>query len=495
MSGIRFQVAFDDVIADTEVPEDCTIADLAIFIGDDCLTLHQTEGRRVRLGPKTYSNTVRGPIAGLVDWLIDNWSSILWETQTPFKRNGTHRMYKLTPPLPGIKEVEKEWEGYIDSSDVHEDDYFDHDTVVSYDRQLEELADWQHRHLLGHATSDLAIPSIVIAPDDRKVFLSIDRASSSCDVKFCGLDGKPRVLTQHVLPKSEFRSSAQAFIESVIKRIQDSGKFDRWADWVSKRWLAAQENERDPSNQLEIMIGEIGAKRVEHIRQSEPILAAGLRQLLLDCRKVEHGSDLDPLEDVLRQFFVHAEAKSSTGKRWAWESMSNAKIPLDEPDFMQGYALAKEARHYVNLGTEPITDVAETLKQFDVKLEKARSTPLYRAAACAIKGRKAHIIPSSSDTRMRKMPGHNFAVASALGRLLWDAWNPDNNIICVAQGDYSLFSESRRANAFAAEWLLPGRVARRLSPESPALRETAERYGISEAAASWHARNAKDHSL
>ncbi len=495
MIGIQFQVAFDDVIEDTELPEDCTVGDLAIFVGDDCLTLHQAEGRRVRLGPKTYSNTVHGPVAGLVDWFMDNWSSILWETQTPFTRSGMNRMYKLIPPLPGISEVEKEWEGYIDTHDTLEDDYIDSGAVDSYDRQLEKLADWQHRHLLGHATSDLAIPSIVIAPDDQNTLLSIDRASPSCDVRFYGRDRKPRTLTQYVLPKSEFRSSVQAFIECVITRIRDCGKFDRWADWVSNRWLVAQQNERDPSKRLETMVGDISAQRIERIEQSEPLLAAGLRQILLDCRKVEHGSDLDPLEDVLRQCFAQNEAKPPPGKSRAWESMSKARIPLDEPDFMQGYAIAKEARRYLQLGTKPITDVAETLKQFDVKLEKGRSTWLYKAAACAIKGQQAHIIPSSPETPMRRMPVQNFAVASALGRLLWDAWNPDKSVICVAQGDYSLFSESRRANAFAAEWLLPGQVARKLSPGSPALQKTAEQYGISEVAANWHAGNAAEHSL
>jgi len=231
------------------------------------------------------------------------------------------------------------------------------------------------------------------------------------------------------------------------------------------------------------------------MEQSEPLLAAGLRQILLDCRQIEQESDLDPVEDMLRQCLGKDEKSASHGKARAWQMLKKVKIPFDEPDFMQGYALAKEARRQLQLDSRPITDVAETLRRLDVNLEKGRSTPLYRAAALAIEGQRAHIVPSLSGSHARRPPVQNFAVASALGRVLWDARDPDKWLICVAQGDYSLSSESPRANAFAAEFLLPGRVVRGLRPGSSELREKAERYGVSEVAANWHARNAVEHSL
>ena len=42
--------------------------------------------------------------------------------------------------------------------------------------EIPGFADWQHRHLLGAPScSDLAIPSIVIVPEDRHVILAVDR--------------------------------------------------------------------------------------------------------------------------------------------------------------------------------------------------------------------------------------------------------------------------------------------------------------------------------
>ena len=52
-----------------------------------------------------------------------------------------------------------------------------------------------------------------------------------------------------------------------------------------------------------------------------------------------------------------------------------------------------------------------------------------------------------------------------------------------AQGDYSILSETRRANAFAAELSLLCEVIADLRPKSLELRSLAEHYGISHSAA------------
>jgi Zn-dependent peptidase ImmA (M78 family) len=88
---------------------------------------------------------------------------------------------------------------------------------------------------------------------------------------------------------------------------------------------------------------------------------------------------------------------------------------------------------------------------------------------------------------MRFESSRNFTVVSALGRLIWEARKPDEQTICVAQGDYSILSDSRRANAFAAEFLLPTQVVSSLKPDSQELSEVAAKYGISPEAANLHA--------
>jgi len=154
---------------------------------------------------------------------------------------------------------------------------------------------------------------------------------------------------------------------------------------------------------------------------------------------------------------------------------------------MQGYKLARHVRKQMKIGNNPLPSIDDVLKKLDVSLERDWSIPLFRAAACAKRGYQAHIIPSPSDSRMKLKTSRNFAVVSALGRLIWETRNPDERTICVAQGDYSIVSESRRANAFAAEFLLPTQVVSGLKSDSPDLLEVADKYGISHEAANWHA--------
>ena len=479
MSKLKFEITFGDP-AKTEFPEDCTVADLGIAVGDDYLTLHERKARLIQ-GGKTFSKTVYGPIAGLVDWFIENWSFVLWETQTPFKRGRSSGVLQATPAIPGAKEAANLWEDYIlDSNGIS----YSAESATPSD--LRELADWQHRHLMGHASSDLAIPSIVIVPEDENILVCVDRLPTG-SIIFCNPDRTRRTATQYSIAKKDFQLAAAGFVESVIGRVHSVGQHSQWADWMEKRWKDAERIASSPAKQLELMIGTVGAARIEGLRQAEPGLASGLKQLLLDCQIVETLGDLMPVEDVVRRYIGRNGARRLSGDTPGWEQLTNISIASDKPEYMQGYQLARHVRSQMEIGTRPIPGITEILNKLDISLENDRSIPLFRAAACATRGYQAHIIPSSSDPRMSLKASKNFAVISALGRLIWEARNPDESTICVAQGDYSILSESRRANAFAAEFLLPTKVVSKLKHQSAELLEAADMYGISHEAANWHA--------
>jgi Zn-dependent peptidase ImmA (M78 family) len=478
MAKFRIEVQFDESTSDSPYPEDWTNADLLIAVGDDHLTRHQVKARLSEGGNRKV-NFVHGPVSGLADWFIENWSYINWETQTPFKRSGQQGQNQTRPAFPGAKEAAIQWDGYFNGMN---DKYMN-----EYDREpwLEKIADWQHRHLLGHANSDLAIPSIVCVPEGEKILLSVDRLSPG-GIKFLGPDDSQRILTQYAIDKRNFRSSVSSFVDSIIKHIGLEGKHKTMYNWMKRRWKDAKDYESSPSRQLELMIGAVGANRVEDLRKYDPAMAEGLHQLLLDCRSVENFRELSPVEDVLGQFIGRDNTSSLSGERASWEQISRRSVGATDPDYIQGYQLAQKVRRELKLGDRPITNVNTTLNRLDVAVEADRNIGLFRAAACAIKGNRAHIVPSSSDNRMQYKPSHNFYVISALGRLLWEASGSTGNTICVAQGDYSMVSESRRANAFAAEFLLPQRTVLGIDADSPKLRELATQYGISSEAAKLH---------
>ena len=80
---------------------------------------------------------------------------------------------------------------------------------------------------------------------------------------------------------------------------------------------------------------------------------------------------------------------------------------------------------------------------------------------------------------------YNFAIAASLGRLVSEA---NGAAFGAAHGSQSRWSETQRANAFAAEFLLPTVVLQR----SDDLAGLCERYGISRSAAEWHRANRID---
>ena len=477
MNKLKIELSFDDP-GRTDFPDRHTIAELGIAVGDDYLTRHKRGARMIHGGAK-FSNTVYGPVAGLADWFIENWSFVLWESQTPFKRARTHGLHQVKPAIPGAKEAADFWEDYTLDGSVFGDAGITDDDLAGF-------ADWQQRHLLGYASSELALPSIVVVPEDQTVLVCVDRPPSG-SMRFYGPDDAVRTPFQYVIAKEEFRSVAAKFVELVIERVETVGKHTEWVAWMRKRWRDAQIAESNRGNQLELMIGPVSARRVNSLQKNSPLVAQGLSQLLLDCRIVETSSDLNPVVEVLTQYVGANGTNGFAGEIPGWQQVTNVKVAMSQPEYMQGYKLAQHLRKHMQIGNRPIEGVNDVLNKLDVSLENDRMIPLFRAAACATKGHQAHIIPSSSDPRMKSYASRNFAVVSALGRLIWEARMPDENTICVAQGDYSILSESRRANAFAAEFLLPAQVVSKFEHQSPELLKVADQYGISHEAANLHA--------
>jgi hypothetical protein len=502
MSEIEFCAEFAE-INDIEIPEDVTWAELSIFVDDDCLTRnHARQGSRL-LQQYNTSESVNGPVAGIAEWLIENWMPIFWETHTPFKKSRLVAVDGDRAALPGLREAVQEWSGFLQDDEGTSSDDSSVERALeqligrfpesSRDRELIEFSDWQRRHTLGHGSSNLAIPSIVILPEGRNVVLSIDRLPGDLDssVKFVGPDRNVRRPTVFILGKIAFKEAAKSFVDRTIERAHSDEASREWAKWLAERWETAQANESDPTRQREWLLGEVATKRLEEIPLKQRIVARSLEQLLLDCPIVQQISDLDRVENRIRSLVMNGSSGSFDKEVAGWEQVAQASIPANQPDFEQGYRLARMVRRNIGLPARPIGDVKSLLGRLDVTLDDPLDTYLFRAAVCAPRNKVAHIIPSAIAPRMDREPAARFAVISALGRLLWESKIAGNTPICAAQGDYSMFNESRRANAFAAEFLLPTEAIRGVRPDSNALREMAEEYGISQSAAEWHAVNAE----
>jgi hypothetical protein len=471
MGALRLVVDFDDSVSERTLPEDVTVAEFGIYVDEDCLTLNRPRGSRL-LSPLA-SEIVYGPVSGLADWLIENWSAILWETPTPFPKSRVGDDASDRPPVPGVIEALANWDGYTQDSS-----------------EMPVFADWQHRHLLGHACSDLAIPSIVIIPEDRYVVLSVDRLPLrlSPSVQFVTPRSPEKSLGLFVVRKADFEAEAKQFIERTIERARCAPEFTHWANWLSERWELAQADEMDARNRLRWMLGEMSAKRVEELRKDQPRIATGLSQVLLDCPVVTSLDDLVPVENMLTDLVGIGLQPVPGGGNPRWQGLNTARVSTNQPDFLQGYQLARLVREKMGLGHDPIQSFPHLLQELDISCDKSVKSSLFRVAVCAAPGKRAHFVQSTTEVRMRYQFSSRFAIASALGRLLWQARVPGQELICGAQGSHARLSQSRRANAFAAEFLLPS-SAIDSAITSDELYELMETFGISSSAARWHVSN------
>jgi hypothetical protein len=483
MEEMRIAVDFQGEPQDAQSPEDLTAAYLWIYMGDDCLTRNRP--RRPHLAQA--SDSVFGPIAGVVDWLIDNWGPIHWEMHgSPISSNFTD------DPL-GLYSSEPERLG--DYWDESEDDgpVLSRRPGPEADQGEEELetglhADWLHRHTLGHASSDLALPFMLIIPEDRNVglFVNSPLARLNPDVEFLGIDGKPRTRGLSVCRKTSFHAAATELINKTLERAASKEEFAYWAIWLRERWEQAQADEENPVQRLKWMIGDVAAGRVEELRVTNHRLADALQHLLFDCRTATKQSELVPAERIVEEFAFKKDF--SSGEIPSWRGLEQDSISTDRPVYAQGYQLARLVRRKMNLGDGPIVSHARILKRLDVTEEDACNTALFRAAVCAPSKGLAHIIPSSADARLESPSAYRFAMIVALGRLLWQS-RISTGPVCLAHGDHAMLIESRRARAFAAEFLLPREAIEGMSPGSEELSKVAVRYGVSRTLAEWHSRN------
>jgi hypothetical protein len=478
------QTDFVAAMSNLKLPEDVTEANVAIHANHDCLTLNRQAGRSRLLAT---SETVFGPVAGLADWFIENWGAIIWEIQTPFAKSRDVDISVESPPFKVLNQADDNWSDFLDPALGR----YAEELETLYEAQLEERADWEHRHLMGHGCSDLAIPRILIIPEDRSVVLIVDGLpkDSGASITFLSPEKTPRRSTILVVSKESFKAEAAQFVRKTIEQGKSTPKFSRWANWLSDRWDAAQKEEKDSGRRLQWMIGDLAARRVSDLQRSHPDIAIPLESILRDCPIVTDKRKLGPIETVIEDYMTKTTSAASPSRVSGWRGFGKGSSNVTQPDYQQGYELARLARSRMALGDRPLRDPGEILDRFGVKLEPECDSPLFRVAICASKQAGAHIVPSSVDTRMKSIPGFRFGVFSGLGRLLWQGRGTQNKPICAAQGDHAMISQSRRANAFAAEFLLPGETIRGLSPDSLEFLDRVEGYGVSRSAARWHLQN------
>lgn len=132
-------------------------------------------------------------------------------------------------------------------------------------------------------------------------------------------------------------------------------------------------------------------------------------------------------------------------------------------------------------------ELGPVLGELDLDLTRFVSSGLFRSAVVVGADGRGELLVSTDDELTRRMAPARFAICAALGRLLGDGAGGEA-AYGAAHGPQARLFETQRANAFAAELLLPLAALRAHGP-APDIEKLSEDFGISRTAARWHVQN------
>jgi hypothetical protein len=449
-------------------PDDRTRASFGIQFGRDWIT----KNTLADTADTETHNTVTGSLSGLADWFVENWVDLHWEIYTPFEK-APAGVESDGLVFPSIREADERWPSFTDSSDSSSEN--------------KAIANWQHRHIVGHATSDIALPSIAIVPEFQHVIVEVEGLPDSfrSTLEFVPPD-EEQFPARFVFRKTEFFSAFGQLVRAVIDRAEEFDKTEHWAEWLSERWEAAKMAEKDPKERLRAMLEPAWADAVFDLQESNSRVAEGMQSLLIDCELPEKpNGEFNELSEIVR------DTVSDSGNGAGWKDIRYS-VSERVPPYTQGYDLATYLRKVLDLGAEPIQNLQKLLEKLDLEVETPIDTELFRTAFCADTSGKGKILRSSTKPRMRGIAGSRFAIAAALGRLLFAKSQDANEVFCGGHGSHSRWLETKRANAFAIEFLMPkDGIAEKVGERATdtEISHLADDYGVSREAAKWHAYN------
>ncbi len=432
---------------DLPAQDRATWAALRIELDGVCLTQH-TEAEE--------GNEVHGPLAGLAEWVVECWPWILWEAHTPFpKPSGS---VAGSAAIPTLGDAARFWQ-----------------SMVPIDSGA--LGAWQHRHTLGHGTSDVAVPPLLFVSDVQHIGVFATEFPPE-------LDPSVRLLVPQTLRRApawvsrdDLAFALKSFVEAVLELARGDAQAQGWSEWLAREFDAIQIESQARENRRRWLLGPAAAECWHVIEQSYGGLADGIEGVAIDSKEFKSQKELTTTAELLRP-------RSRRRREGEWYSVASDSALPDRRPFEQGYALAHRVRDSLKRPRGPL-DLVETLQRLDIELSEAPATEHFRSAVVHDDTGRARIVFSGDYFREAGLAPRNFAIAAALGRLLAAGGRANGASFGAAHGTQSRWRATQMANAFAAELHAPVGDVRSLA--SP--RDLVERYGLSSSASEWHFEN------
>lgn len=455
--AVRLSLALDPHDGDTATPEDsASWGAIQIWASGQNLTANLDQGEVL--------SSAHWYLLPLVEWLAENWDPLLHEERLPNINSADTAATAL--------ELSKHAPALATEIDV-----------ISWETAW---YDWWKRHCLQSGREGGLLPNVVLRRVRDYVEVSWNdhpTAGAPNGFGFTTSSGAELFEPAEVAgPLFEVATAMVDFLvdlgvpgprlDAVRTALSDVHGGDRYATRV--RWLAAQEshraepggwapNRKDPATWDDMVrsLHEGADPRAVDAalatEKSELVISRSSPAALLfsTVSPTVTGDDVRALSALLLDSFTphpdHSELLTVGGS-----------VPLDDrvPVWEQGYDLAEHLHDVLNLDiTSGWVDVEAVLQAFGVRIVKSKLTdPAIRA--CSVFG------PQHRPTVLRNQnvnlgeSAWRFVAAHELCHLLFDRAHGVN--VSIASGQWAPRGLERRANAFAAMFLMPVQLVEQL---------------------------------
>lgn len=367
------------------------------------------------------------------------------------------------------------------------------------DPDLDNIAHaFDEAHLLGGAQWPNHLPRVYLnRENDEIVFAWTTPREPRRDMRFLAAEGEGRV---GVRP---FIAAIEAFLE-YAKTIPGGPAPDEVTAWRST--LNSREGAIEAlQHQAAMTVDETDALLTRSGLTFETFFGVGPDDLDAGGSISAYASPvalmlrsttpaLDAASRLAIQDFVTTQAPNPRGTRALTTLRERLKPDPRLPDYAQGYAMAVAVRHWLGKPDTPL-DIERLLTgMLSIPVHALPLLDPDTDGGCLWGESAGPAIFINPQARMSSTPwGRRMTLAHEFCHLLLD--RPQQGTLGHASGIWSVPRLERRANAFAAELLLPQAALVGLRDSGAGYAEAMERYGVGLKTATWQVTNRLDGDL
>lgn len=385
---------------------------------------------------------INWPAIYFARWLVRNWKEFFCEQRWP---------------LPG------HWRNPLEVGDVLDKHLLDLEAVGDETR-IDELLDERDRFIstrcVTAGTGGALFPELYLARDGDRFSVSWRTRTRSQESWFRQPDGEADIpAAAFVEVAIEFVSWCRAQVEGLAEPVaeSDSHELGQWLDYVTSNEAAEDSLWGYLGFRPDARIVEPVARLLDlprTWRETGTSFDASSTGVAVAFRALAPVLGPNDIVDLLTRLEEYGDAPEADQRlheiRRALPSVSR-----DLADYEQGYFLARRFREYID-NTERYLDIEGLLRTWGVPIEEIRlGDPLIDGGALWSDSEGPLLFLNTASPKTQTSWGRRMVLAHELGHLLRD--RNGSSSLRVVSTPWTPPLMERRANAFAAELLLPKR--------------------------------------